>query len=56
MVKQKKAYIIECECGMKIKGFSEHHAKQNLLIHKRNSQKHKELLDLKKKWLKEKSQ
>jgi len=55
MVKQKKPFIIECECGMKIKGFSEHHAKQNLLIHKRNSQKHKELLELKKKWLKEKS-
>tara|TARA_Y100000034_G_scaffold133347_1_gene198565 strand:+ start:817 stop:981 length:165 start_codon:yes stop_codon:yes gene_type:complete len=54
MVKKKQPYDIECECGMKIRGFSEHHAKQNLKIHKQTSQKHKELLELKKKWLKEK--
>ena len=53
VVKKKQVVEIECECGMKIKGFSEHHAKQNLLIHERNSQKHGELLELKKKWLKE---
>ena len=52
MVKKKKVFC-ECECGIKIAGFSEHHVKQNLIIHKRTSQKHKELLKLKKKWLKE---
>lgn len=55
MTKEKTAVFIECECGLKIKGFSEHHARQNLLIHKMTSQKHKQLLALKKKWLKEKS-
>ena len=54
MIKKKKVFR-ECECGMKIAGFSEHHAKQNLMIHKKTSQKHKELLELKKKWLKENS-
>lgn len=53
MVKQKKKTIIECECGMEIAGFSEHHVKQNLMIHKRTSQKHKELLKLKKRWLRD---
>jgi len=54
-VKRKEVVEIECECGMKIKGFSEHHAKMNLMIHKKTSQKHQELLELKKKWLKNKS-
>ncbi|MFH1311277.1 MAG: hypothetical protein ABIH65_02630 [Nanoarchaeota archaeon] len=49
---KKKKFFIECECSAKIVGFSEHHVKQNLIIHKRTSQKHKELLKLKKKWLK----
>ena len=51
---KKKKVFIECGCGMKIAGFSEHHVKQNLMIHKRTSQKHKELLKLKEKWLSEK--
>ena len=51
MVRQKQKSFIECVCGMKIAGFSEHHVKQNLMIHKKTSQKHKELLELKKKWL-----
>lgn len=51
---KKKKVFIECGCGMKIAGFSKHHVKQNLLIHKKTSQKHKELLKLKKKWLKDK--
>ena len=54
MVKQKKKVEIECECGMKIIGFSKHHAEMNLMIHKKTSLKHKERLELKKKWLKNK--
>lgn len=52
MVKEKKKIFIECECGVKIAGFSDHHVKQNLIIHKKSSMKHKELLKLKKKWQK----
>lgn len=33
---------IECECGKMIIGFSEHHAKQNLELHKITSREHKE--------------
>jgi len=54
MVKQKQITEIECECGMKIKGFSEHHAKQNLLIHKRTSRKHSDRIKLIKKITREK--
>ena len=53
MAKQKQITELGCECGMKIKGFSQHHAEQNLMIHKHTSQKHKELIQLKRKWLKE---
>ena len=49
MVKKKKPYIIECECGMKIKGFSKHHAEMNLMIHKKTSIKHRERMELIKK-------
>ena len=55
MAKEKKKVFVECECGVKITGFSEHHAKQNLMIHKKASRKHKELLALKEKWLKQRS-
>lgn len=48
-MKKKKVYEIECECGMKIKGFSEHHAKMNLMIHQKASIKHKERMELIKK-------
>ena len=54
MRKDKKLIEKECECGLKIKGTSEKHAEMNLMIHQRTSQKHKKLLELKKKWLKEK--
>jgi len=54
MGKQKKKFFLECECGLKIIGFSEHHAKQNLIIHKKTSKQHKQLLILKRKWLKDK--
>jgi|APSaa5957512622_1039677.scaffolds.fasta_scaffold77298_2 hypothetical protein len=54
MVKQKKKFVVECECGLKIIGFSEHHANQNLIIHKKTSKQHKQLLVLKRKWLKDK--
>jgi hypothetical protein len=53
MVKQKQVYELECECGMKVKGFSEHHAKENLRIHRDTSKKHKELIQLKRKWERE---
>lgn len=49
---QKNPVCVECDCGMEIKGFSEKHAKGNLEIHKKISGKHKEILELKKKWLK----
>jgi hypothetical protein len=52
---KKRVYEVECNCGMMVKGFSEHHAKQNMIIHKKASRKHKELLALKEKWLKQKS-
>lgn len=56
MTKQKKKFIIRCpDCNKKIIGFSEHHAKMNLMIHQRTSERCKELLELKKKWLKQKS-
>lgn len=52
----KRKETVECDCGLDIAGFSEKHAKQNLRIHKNISKKHKELLDMKKKWLKMKKE
>ncbi len=50
MVKQKKKVVIKCpECDKEIIGFSEHHAKQNLLIHQMTSQRHKDFVALLKK-------
>ena len=46
MTHDKKAKFIECGCGLRIKGFSEHHAEQNLQIHKKVSHKHKERIAL----------
>ncbi len=44
MVKQKKKVVIKCpDCEKPIIGFSEHHAKQNLLIHQMASIKCKEI-------------
>lgn len=54
MGKTKKKVFAECpKCGMKIAGFSEHHAKQNLMIHDIVSQKCKKIQEiLKRKGLK----
>lgn len=50
MVKQKKKVFETCPyCEKKIAGFSRHHAKQNLMIHKMASQKCKYIKDLLKK-------
>ena len=46
MVKQKKAFKIKCECGKEIIGFSQHHAEQNLKLHKLTSNEHKERMKL----------
>ncbi len=44
MVKQKKKVVLKCpDCDKKIIGFSEHHAKQNLMIHQRTSERCKEI-------------
>ncbi len=45
----KQEYIEICECKKDIKGFSEHHLKKNLEIHKKLSIEHKERLKLMKK-------
>jgi hypothetical protein len=45
IIKKKKTFKIPCECGIEIVGFSEHHAKENLKLHK-NSKKHKERMKL----------
>lgn len=51
MKKQKKKYIIKCpECEKEIVGFSEHHAKQNLMIHQKTSERCKYIKSLKEKW------
>lgn len=55
-MKKKEVTEIECECGKKIKGFSEHHARQNLTIHQRTSKEHQERIQLKKKWTREQKQ
>ena len=51
MPKEKKSK--ECECGFEVFGFSDKHAMKNLIIHKSISSKHKQFLELKKKWLKQ---
>ena len=52
----KKKFIIKCpDCEKSITGFSEHHAKQNLMIHQRTSERCKEIKRiLKKNYIKEK--
>lgn len=46
-MKQKKQFKIKCEvCEKEIIGFSEHHAKKNLMIHTRTSEKCKEFKEL----------
>ncbi len=50
MVKQKEKFKIKCpDCEKEIIGFSEHHAKQNLIIHQRTSERCKEIKRLLKK-------
>jgi len=48
----KEKTFVECGCGMDVFGFSEKHARQNLFTHKTVSKKHKQFLELKKKWMK----
>ena len=39
MLKKKEKFIIKCPyCKKDVIGFSEHHAKQNLVIHKKSSE------------------
>ena len=45
-MKQKKKFIIKCECGKEIIGFSKKHAKINLHIHEQTSNRHKEFMKL----------
>jgi len=46
----KKQYKIKCQdCDKEIIGFSEHHAKVNLDIHKKFSQRHKDIIAILKK-------
>lgn len=46
MVKQKRQVKIMCGCRKEIIGFSEHHAKQNLRLHKLTSHEHKDRMKL----------
>ncbi len=46
---KKKVFTLACACGREIIGFSEHHVKVNLDIHKQTSQFHKEVMRLLKK-------
>lgn len=47
MVKTKKKVFEECpKCGMRIAGFSAHHAKQNLIIHSKASQKCRKIQEI----------
>ena len=49
-MKQKRKVTIKCpDCDKEIIGFSEHHAKQNLMIHTQTSQYHKDIMKLKRK-------
>ncbi len=46
-MKEKKQFLMKCSnCDKDIIGFSEHHAKQNLMIHQRTSEKCKEFKEL----------
>jgi len=46
-MKQKKQFKLKCpDCEKEIIGFSEHHAKQNLMIHSRTSEKCREFREL----------
>ena len=48
---KKKVHEVECDCGATIRGFSEHHAKQNLMIHQKTSIKCQEFKELlRRKW------
>jgi len=50
MVKQKKKFFQECpKCYRTITGFSEHHAKMNLMIHLKTSERCKEIQNILKK-------
>jgi len=46
MEKQKEQYKQICECGKEIIGFSIHHLKENLKIHKRSSKEHDRRIEL----------
>jgi len=43
---KKKEFKVECDCHKKIIGFSEHHASENLRIHKMASKEHRERMML----------
>ncbi len=43
---RKKEFKVECDCRKEIIGFSEHHAKQNLKLHKAISHEHKDRMKL----------
>lgn len=50
MTKEKQRVVIRCpDCEKEIIGFSEHHAKQNLMIHRKTSERCKEIVRLLKK-------
>jgi len=46
MGKKKIKFILKCDCGKEIIGFSKHHAKMNLDIHKKTSKYHKKVIAL----------
>ena len=46
MDKQKKQYKQICECGKEIIGFSIHHLKENIKIHKKSSKEHDKRMEL----------
>ena len=46
MAKAKKKHVLECVCGKKIIGFSEHHVKKNLEIHEKTSKFHEHVMKL----------
>ncbi len=44
--RKKKEFKVKCDCRKDIIGFSEHHAKQNLKLHKAVSHEHKDRMKL----------
>ena len=44
--RKKKEFKVKCDCRKEIIGFSEHHAKQNLKLHKSVSHEHKDRMKL----------